>query len=88
MKCEPCGFQSQPDNETRLLQHLQTCQIADLEKATIVWRDGQLTATYKKKTKEKVFEDLKTQKLPDPEIPPVFVPVTEPGELTFGETTL
>lgn len=60
MKC-PCGFNERPDNITKLRDHLVYCQkkgnIPPVKKGyLIVWRDGELTITDKKKAKETVFE--------------------------------
>jgi hypothetical protein len=75
MKCEPCGFQTKPDNMPSLLTHLETCQQTDLNKMKIVWRNRELTVTYKNKKNEVEFPD-KPRRLPEPEVPPIMVPVT------------
>lgn len=72
MKCEPCGFQEKPDNLAKLKSHVESCNKVDLDKTKIVWRDAQMTATYKAKKSEHLFQ-VELKKLASAPRPPKYV---------------
>lgn len=75
MKCELCQYQEKPDNLPKLATHLETCPAENSTKATVVWRDSQITATMNPLENDMKF-DVVIRDLPDPEVPPVVVPKT------------
>jgi len=70
MKCELCTFQEKPDNLNKLATHLEICPAENSTKATIVWRDAQITATMNPLENDMKFE-VEIRDLPAAEEPEI-----------------
>lgn len=72
MRCEICQYQETPDNLNRLVNQAETCPSRLCRKATVVWRDGQMTMTLNPQPSETKF-DAVIRDMEDAVPPPVVV---------------